>query len=883
MTMKRTFFIAGMVLLAVNCQTEQPFVNETPSPSVAEQEFYAAIEGEGDSETKVYVDENLALLWNELDEISIFNKTTRMDRYFFKGKDGDNSGSFGKVAYGITEGQRKIDYNYAVYPYSEETRITEEGDISFTFPSEQHFRENSFGLGANTMVAISTDYRLVFRNVCGYICFKLYGDKVPVSSIEIHGNRGEKIAGKATIKASLGQEPGVVMASDKLATSSITLTCDEPVLIGADAEHFTPFWIAVPPVVFEEGITVTVNCSNGGFLRQRINSRIEIERSKVIWTTPKNVEQSITFSDTNFKAYCVANFDTNNDQNVSFEEALNVTSIDCSNLSIKSLEGIEHFSNLKILHCYGNQISSLDLSLNTHLTSLRCNSNQITGLDLSNNKELVDLLCEINPLTEVILPNTLTEIPKDAFYRCANLEHLDIPLSVTSIGNNAFANCVKLKAITLPASVTSIGTRAFYNCPELAEIWVSSMTPPTGGAEMFDVTNDCPIYLHQSASVNEFKKAEYWSIYKHRFQSIYFSTDYSADGQVHTLQAATIGNGINIVLMGDAYTDRLIADGTYRKDMAFAAEAFFSVEPYKSFRNYFNVYYVDVVSEREAYDYVGVKTFGDGIEVDAYYGKTALKTYVATAGRYISGGYNIIWNYVVNNFDFGNDFNETTVLVMMNKDVYGGICSFQVWENGDYGSGAAIAIFPLYFSKEEELRRIIIHEACGHGFAKLLDEYVEESLSSEVIPNEEIGKIRYKQAFGHNRNVDFSSDPNAVLWSHFLTDERYAGEGLGVFEGAATYGYGTYRPTSNSIMREHRLNDAFNAPSREAIYYRIHKLAFGPDWEYNYEDFVAYDAINRGKAANASRAASANYVEKQFEPLPPPIIVEGNTWEVKRK
>ncbi len=37
----------------------------------------------------------------------------------------------------------------------------------------------------------------------------------------------------------------------------------------------------------------------------------------------------------------------------------------------------------------------------------------------------------------------------------------------------------------------------------------------------------------------------------------------------------------------------------------------------------------------------------------------------------------------------------------------------------------------------------------------------------------------------------------------------------------------------------------FNAPSREAIWYRIHKLAYGDEWEYDYEDFVEYDEVNR--------------------------------------
>lgn len=70
----------------------------------------------------------------------------------------------------------------------------------------------------------------------------------------------------------------------------------------------------------------------------------------------------------------------------------------------------------------------------------------------------------------------------------------------------------------------------------------------------------------------------------------------------------------------------------------------------------------------------------------------------------------------------------------------------------------------------------------------------------------------------------------------------------------------------------------FNAPSREAIYYRIHKLAYGPEWEYDYEDFVEYDARNRASAAQAGTALKSrtNYVERTFEPTHPPVIVKGS-------
>ena len=73
-------------------------------------------------------------------------------------------------------------------------------------------------------------------------------------------------------------------------------------------------------------------------------------------------------------------------------------------------------------------------------------------------------------------------------------------------------------------------------------------------------------------------------------EEYYESKDYSADGKVITLQKATTGNGADIVITGDAFSDRLIADGTLRKMADDAVNGIFSTEPLKSLKDRFNVY-----------------------------------------------------------------------------------------------------------------------------------------------------------------------------------------------------------------------------------------------------------------------------------------------------
>ena len=334
----------------------------------------------------------------------------------------------------------------------------------------------------------------------------------------------------------------------------------------------------------------------------------------------------------------------------------------------------------------------------------------------------------------------------------------------------------------------------------------------------------------------------------------YESADFSADGTVHTLQTATRGAGIDVVLMGDAYSDRLIADGAYGKVMQRAADALFSEEPYKSFKDCFNVYYVDVVSKNEKYS-----------------GQTALGTWFGE-GTSVGGDNTKVFEYAQKAIS-ADLIDDALILVMINRDFYAGTCyMYSVQgDQSDYGRGASISYFPAS-SVESTFVGLVNHEAGGHGFAKMGDEYYYPS--NGRISQSGIDYYLSYYPYGWWKNVDFTSDPSEVKWSGFISDSRYAREGLGVYEGACTYYYGAYRPTRNSIMNNN--TGGFNAPSRYAIWYRINKLAFGPEWNGTYEDFVAYDAVNRTPAAAAARrAARRNSVEKDFVPLAPPVVIEG--------
>ena len=121
--------------------------------------------------------------------------------------------------------------------------------------------------------------------------------------------------------------------------------------------------------------------------------------------------QNVNIPDANFKAYLVGNtaINTNGDTEIQQSEATGFYgTIDCFNLNIYDLTGIEDFTNLNYLECNNNQLTSLDVSQNTYLNELYCYNNQLTSLDISNNTNLEVLECYSNQLTSLDISNNTT-------------------------------------------------------------------------------------------------------------------------------------------------------------------------------------------------------------------------------------------------------------------------------------------------------------------------------------------------------------------------------------------------------------------------------------------------------------------------------------------
>ena len=105
----------------------------------------------------------------------------------------------------------------------------------------------------------------------------------------------------------------------------------------------------------------------------------------------------------------------------------------------------------------------------------------------------------------------------------------------------------------------------------------------------------------------------------------YESSDYSEDGKVTTLQTATTGKGVDLVILGDGFSDKQVTNGTLQKTAKAAMEDLFSVEPYKSLRDRFNVYLVSAVSKNNEYFNGGQTAFSGYFGSGSYVGSDMSK------------------------------------------------------------------------------------------------------------------------------------------------------------------------------------------------------------------------------------------------------------------
>ncbi len=177
---------------------------------------------------------------------------------------------------------------------------------------------------------------------------------------------------------------------------------------------------------------------------------------------------NIQFADSNVKALCVANWDTNGDEELSYAEAAAVTDLGLvfkDNTAITSFDELQYFTGLTSI---GYQ------------AFYGCSG--LTAITIPNSVTSIGTyaFCRCSGFTSVTIPNSVTSIGQAAFSNCSGLTSVTIPNSVTSIGSYAFSNCWGLTSITIPNSVRNFGWHAFEGCSGLTSVTIPNCVTSIG-------------------------------------------------------------------------------------------------------------------------------------------------------------------------------------------------------------------------------------------------------------------------------------------------------------------------------------------------------------------------------------------------------------------
>lgn len=513
-----------------------------------------------------------------------------------------------------------------------------------------------------------------------------------------------------------------------------------------------------------------------------------------------------------------------------------------------------------------------------------------------------------NRLTGTVeLPKDIVGIPSGLFSHCSSLEGVVIPKYVESIGNDAFGNCTQLNSITCLAQEPPIITATSFSgvakdnfTVEVPESAVKSYQTAPNWKEFkrfaahreFSISRSLFRTLNASDSKTLLLRAQSgasWSIESkpdwvtvtpssgtgktditisvdelangagnrsgevaflldgkdYRTRTTIEQYDYTyGDGDVIKVQSATKGSGVNLVFMGDCYDAKDIAEGNYVDNINEAIGHFFDIEPYKGYRDWFNVYTVVGMSADSG---VGdVNTIREARFGSQY-----------TIGAGVAPNPDACFRYALK-ADTNMKLSETLVTLVLNTKDYGGITYM-------YGDGSAIAVCPM--SDDEypyDFRGIVQHEAGGHGFGKLADEYIYHNVfiqSCKCICCNHVEEFLSAKSHGWYDNLSLSGSYSDVPWAHLLYDDLYQNT-TDVYEGGYFHTRGVFRSEPNSCMNNNI--PYFSSISRESIVRRLMRYAGA---SFSFDEFKANDAEMHSTATKARAAAKKSYTVEPMFPV----------------
>lgn len=228
-------------------------------------------------------------------------------------------------------------------------------------------------------------------------------------------------------------------------------------------------------------------------------------REIIIGLEPENFgDKTMTISDATVKKLCLANWDADGDQKLTYNEAAAVTdlgSVFSGQKTIKNFQELYYFTGL-------SKIGDEAFNGCTSLINIRLPKNV---------KEIgARGFAGCSKLQRLDLPAGLTVFGEEAFSGCSVLKELTLPEGMLSIENGTFKNCAAITSVNLPVSVEKIGDEAFSGCKKLTEFRVNTFLPSqlVLGTNVFsDISLSQVTLIVKQGTKDYFATADQWSIF----------------------------------------------------------------------------------------------------------------------------------------------------------------------------------------------------------------------------------------------------------------------------------------------------------------------------------------------------------------------------------
>lgn len=329
------------------------------------------------------------------------------------------------------------------------------------------------------------------------------------------------------------------------------------------------------------------------------------------------------------------------------------------------------------------------------------------------------------------------------------------------------------------------------------------------------------------------------------------------DGDVELYMKSTKPKYSTFIVSGDGYrAEDLAKGGKMETDMNMAIDSLFKIEPFATYKEYFQVYKVyaeSVDSGVSGYTSSGYKERNTKFSA-RYTGQTS--TLFGWDDRMAEA-----YAAKVPNFNLSETPNSATMLILVNDTKYAGTCNM-------YSNGFSVSLCPMnhqtyqdsYTGIRSNFKNVVAHEFGGHGFGRFADEYTTPYSGS--VPQENIDALISNQRSGDFLNLSATNDSTKVGWKEFFTKPGY--EHVGIYEGGYYYPKGVWRSEEYSCMKSNITY--YSAYCRYIQYMRIKKTA---GESYSLDDFISRDKPEPWKPAPLSKS---NYVEiyEDYPPLAPP-------------